>query len=37
MPNIAQQDYIIIDWEGKDSNERTSREAGPSRLCLRLS
>lgn len=19
MPNIAQQDYIIIDWEGKDS------------------
>ena len=23
MPNIAQQDYIIIDWEGKNSTDAT--------------
>lgn len=25
MPNIAQQDYIIIDWEGKDAYDDTKR------------
>lgn len=25
MPNIAQQDYIIIDWEGKDSDDATKK------------
>ena len=25
MPNIAQQDYIIIDWEGKDSSDATKK------------
>lgn len=25
MPNIAQQDYIIIDWEGKDSSDAAKK------------
>lgn len=25
MPNIAQQDYIIIDWEGSDSSDATKK------------
>lgn len=25
MPNIAQQDYIIIDWEGKDDSDATKK------------
>lgn len=25
MPNIAQQDYIIIDWEGKDSSNAAKK------------
>lgn len=25
MPNIAQQDYIIIDWEGKDADDAAKR------------
>lgn len=25
MPNIAQQDYIIIDWEGKDSDDAAKK------------
>lgn len=25
MPNIAQQDYIIIDWEGKGQNDSAKK------------
>ena len=25
MPNIAQQDYIIIDWEGKDEDDAAKK------------
>ena len=25
MPNIAQQDYIIIDWEGNDSTDAAKK------------
>ena len=25
MPNIAQQDYIIIDWEGKDASDAAKK------------
>ena len=25
MPNIAQQDYIIIDWEGKDGSDAAKK------------
>ena len=25
MPNIAQQDYIIIDWEGKTDSDATKK------------
>lgn len=25
MPNIAQQDYIIIDWEGKDDSDAAKK------------
>lgn len=25
MPNIAQQDYIIIDWEGKNSSDAAKK------------